>query len=143
MSEGISAGLEGVIAGRSSICDIDEERGGLLYRGYPIEELAQGATFEEVAFLLLAGHLPSESELSEFAMQIAVARELPSELIQMLRNLPHSADPMDVLRTAVSYLGIIDPDRGDSTPAANYRKAIRLLAQAPMILAAHHRCRRR
>jgi 2-methylcitrate synthase/citrate synthase II len=138
-AEELSPGLEGVVAGRSDICDIEEDRGGLLYRGYPIEELAEGATFEEVAYLLLMGRLPTAWELSEFAKQISVARELPAELIQVLRGFPRSAHPMDVFRTAISYLGAVDPDRSDSSQAGNLRKSIRLIAQAPMVMTAHHR----
>ena len=139
MDKSYSEGLEGVVAGRSSICDIDEEGGGLCYRGYPIEELAQGATYEEVAFLLLSGHLPNRGELAEFSRQVSLSRELPPDCLQMLRALPRSAHPMDVLRTAISYLGTIDPDRSDSQAAANYQKSIRLLAQLPTILAAYQR----
>jgi 2-methylcitrate synthase len=137
--EEFSPGLEGVVAGSSDICDIEEDRGGLLYRGYPIEELADGSTYEEVAYLLLMGRLPTAQELSVFAKQIAVARELPNEVVQMLRGVPRTAHPVDVLRTAISYLGAVDPDRSDSSQAGNIRKSIRLIAQTPMVMAAHYR----
>ncbi|HET6369590.1 MAG TPA: citrate/2-methylcitrate synthase, partial [Nitrospiria bacterium] len=137
--EAFSPGLEGVVAGSSDICDIEKDRGGLLYRGYPIEELADGSTYEEVAYLLLVGRLPTTQELSGFAKQIAVARELPAELLQFLRGIPRTVHPMDVLRTAISYLGAVDPDRSDSSQLGNIRKSIRLIAQTPMVMAAHHR----
>jgi 2-methylcitrate synthase/citrate synthase II len=137
--ESYSPGLEGVIAGLSEICDIEEERGGLLYRGYPIGSLAESTSYEEVAHLLLAGELPTAKRLADFRREIAVARELPAELMKILKEVKHGADPMDVLRTAISYLGMVDPDRADSSHVANFRKSVRLLAQTPLILAAHHR----
>lgn len=137
--EGTPPGLEGIVAGSSAICGLDEQSGILVYRGYPIEELAEGASYEEVAFLLLTGHLPSETEHHEFIRHLAVHRELPEELIQMIRATPRSAHPMDLLRTAVSYLGMVDPDRAGITPAAVYQKSVRLLAQMPMVVAAHYR----
>lgn len=137
--EPYSPGLEGIVAGLSSICDIDEEKGGLHYRGYPIEVLADSASYEEVCYLLLAGHLPTPSELSTFSEQLATSRKLPDGLITLLHTIPDTVHPMDVLRTAVSYLGMMDPDTSDFSDTANFRKALRLLAQTPMILASHYR----
>lgn len=129
-------GLEGVLAGESAICDVDSESGGLLYRGYRIEDLAEGASFEEVAYLLLMGRLPDQEALSEFSAEWVRSRPLPERVLRFLKELPPSANPMDVLRTAVSILGIDDPDRDRNDHPANLRKGIRLAAQMPMILAA-------
>ena len=137
MSEPIySPGLEGVIAGETAISTVT---GGLQYRGYSIEDLAQQATFEEVAHLLLHGELPNADELDEFSKRLGAAAQVPRELIDTLRRLPPTATPMDVLRSATSLLAHWDPDRDDNSREANLRKAERLLAQLPVVMAARHR----
>ena len=102
-------GLEGVIATESSISDINGEKGILSYRGYSIEELADKSTFEETAFLLLTGELPNSEELSKFTQQINSRRDLPSGLIELMKNYPKNSNPMDVLQSAVSSLGAFYP----------------------------------
>src|ERR1700704_3901431 len=96
-----SPGLAGVIAGETEICWVDPNA-GLMYRGYDIHEMAEKASFEEVAYLLLNGELPSFDELGKFARAIAKERELPGPVVQMLRLMPRDAHPMDMLRTGVS-----------------------------------------
>jgi citrate synthase len=95
-----SPGLAGVIAGETAICWVDPNA-GLMYRGYDIHEVAQKASYEEVAYLLLNGELPSTKQLAEFGRQIAAERGLPAPVVEMLRLLPRSTHPMDMLRTGV------------------------------------------
>jgi len=134
-----SPGLEGVIAGESSICQVDEEVRGLLYRGYPIEELTQHSTFEEVAYLLLMGDLPSEKGLSEFSIRLSRNREVPPQLIEVYRLLPSSTHPVDLMKIGVSILGLYDPELGDNSHDANLRKAIRLITRMPTLMASSYR----
>jgi citrate synthase len=130
-------GLEGITAGETSICSI--EQGGLFYRGYEIHDLALNATFEDVAYLLLIGNKPSPDELKQFKNEIVAERALPRPVIDFLKSAAPwlkagTAVPMDVLRTAVSILGHLDVDSQDSSPAANLRKAKRLIAKTPTII---------
>lgn len=130
-------GLEGVVAGETEICSI--EQGGLWYRGYEIHDLAQNATFEEVAFLLLEGHKPSKDELARFRAEIVAERPLHPAVTSFLESAggylaSGRAVPMDVLRTAVSILGHTDPEAQSVAGDANLRKAKRLLAKIPTII---------
>lgn len=134
-----SPGLDGVLAGETALCHVDEGEGGLRYRGYAVSELAEQATFEEVASLLLFGTLPTRKELKEFSAQLAAHSVLPGPVEAFLGAMPPAAHPMDILRTSVSLLGMTDPDGSDSAHDANVRKAIRLLAQIPLIIATAHR----
>jgi citrate synthase len=134
-AEVYSPGLEGVIAGETAISTV---AGGLRYRGYPVTELAEKATFEEVAYLLLYGDLPGAAQLADFGKRVARARALPRPLRDLLRALPRGASSMDVLRTAVSVLSHYDPDVADGSREANLRKAERLLGQIPVAIAEHH-----
>jgi 2-methylcitrate synthase len=127
-------GLDGVVVGESAICQIDETKGSLHYRGYAIEDLAEQATFEEVAYLLLHEELPSSRDLQAWQSELAHAASLPPVVRQFLETIPSSAPLMDVLRTGVSFLGMIDPDARDISHEANLRKAKRLLAQIPLLL---------
>ncbi len=133
----LARGLEGVIAGQTSICSV--EQGKLIYRGYEIHDLAEHATFEEVAFLLLEGKKPSSDELSRFKGEVIAERALPRAVIEYLKTAgpmlaEGTAVPMDVLRTCVSILGNLDRDSQDNSPAANLRKSKRLLAKIPTII---------
>ncbi|GKS60050.1 citrate synthase 2 [Nitrospira sp.] len=140
---GYSPGLEGVIAGESALCQVDEGTAGLRYCGYAIGDLAQWSSFEEVAYLLLHGHLPSRKELDDFCAIVAGLRVLPEQVEQMLDGVRDAMHPMDVLRTGISCLGLNDSDAQDSSHDANLRKSIRLMAQIPLLVAeAHHRVRR-
>ena len=116
-----SPGLAGVIAGETEICWVDPDA-GLMYRGYDIHEMAEKASFEEVAYLLLNGRLPNMGEFQQFKMQIAKARPLPRQVIDMLRLLPKGTHPMDMLRTGVSMLGPFDPELNDNSHEANIRR---------------------
>jgi citrate synthase len=131
-----SPGLEGVIAGETGISTVV---GGLRYRGYPVTELAEHATFDEVAYLLLYGELPTQRQLGDMSRRLARARVLPSPLRALIASLPSSTVPMDALRSAVSVLAQFDPDAQDSSHDANLRKAERLLAQIPLAIAEQFR----
>src|SRR2546430_4784242 len=108
-SASYSPGLEGVIAGETAICHVDPNA-GLLYRGYDIHELAKSAPFEDVAYLLLNGELPSPDQSAEFRQQITTESKLPAPVLEMLTLVPKDAAQMDVLRTGVSMLAAFDPD---------------------------------
>ena len=128
-------GLEDVVATTSGICFIDGDRGILAYRGYDIHDLAPHATFEEVCYLLWHGRLPNRAELGELQSQFAAERRLPDGVVRLMRQLPAS-DAMDTLRTLASALAHYDKEVADMSPAANYRKAVRLTAQMGSLVAA-------
>lgn len=131
------AGLEDVVAGQSSICYLDGERGVLAYHGYDIHDLAhaeRGASFEEVCFLLWHGRLPTRAELGDVQTQLASARALPDSVMRLMRSMP-PVDGMDALRTLTSMLAHADPDATDGSPAARYRKAVRLTGQVSALVA--------
>lgn len=133
-SEEVYYGLEGIRAGDSAICRVDHESGGLTYRGYRIEALAEKSTFEEVAYLLLMGQMPDQERLKKFSNGLRSSRSLSDRVWAFLRLTAPSAHPMDVLRTAVSLSGMEDPDRDSNDDQANRRKAIRLISQIPILL---------
>jgi citrate synthase len=138
-TEQVIAGLEGVLACESSVAFIDGSIPELSYRGYPIEDIAQTLTFEQVAYLLWHDHIPSADELQVFCTDLAARRPLPQEILNLLRAMPASAHPMAGLRTAVSMLGAMDAHAENITPADNMRKAKNLAAQMPTIVAAQAR----
>src|SRR3954468_22293273 len=135
-------GLEGVVATTSKICYIDGEEGVLAYCGIDIHELADHSTFENTCYLLWNGALPTNSQLKDLHERLAAERKLDPAIIEMLRSLPKGAMPMDVLRTAVSALGLYDPDEKKGDHAANVTKSIRLTSQIAMIVAAYDRLRK-
>ena len=104
------AGLRGQSAGQTSLSTVEQE-GSLRYLGYSIEDLAEHASFEEVAFLLLMGKLPSESELVAFETELAGVREMPKSLVNVVESIPADAHPMEVIRTIISYMGVIEPEK--------------------------------
>jgi 2-methylcitrate synthase len=131
-----TGGLAGVTAGKTALCTVGKEGAGLTYCGYDIYDLADNAAFEEVAYLLLHGHLPTQAELDEYIVTIKAMRGLPDALKTVLEMIPADAHPMDVLRTGVSFLGNIEPE-GDF--AHQLHVANRLLAVMPSILLYWHR----
>jgi len=135
-------GLEGVVAGSTGLSNVEGAAGRLTYRGYDIGDLAARCSFEEVAYLLLFGTLPNRSQLADFGVRLAANRALPPQLIDFLKALPPDARPMDVLRTAVSALGVFLPHLDDGSPGSNPRSAIHLIAKTPVIVAAWDRIRR-
>jgi citrate synthase len=132
----IHRGLKGVYFERSATTFIDGKAGDLRYRGYSIHDLAQQSTFEETAFLLLHGELPSARELAAFDQTLKQARQLPPQILSIIETVK-SAHPMDVLRTAVSALAAFETDVHDNSIEATRSKGTRLTAQVPMIVAAH------
>lgn len=131
-----SGGLAGVTAGATSLCTVGKEGAGLTYRGYDIYDLANNACFEEVAYLLLHGKLPTQAELDAYIATIIANRGLPDSLKTVLEMVPANAHPMDVLRTGVSFLGNVEPE-GDFS---NQNKiADRLLSCLPSMLLYWHR----
>jgi len=135
-------GLAGVPAARTSICLIDGIEGKLQYRGYPIEILAEQGTYEEVAYLLLFGKLPTTHQLDEFRAQLIAERGLKFRIIDLLKTLPESGHPMDALTAAVAAMGMFY--KGDHIEDLEFRRlsVIRLIAKLPTIVAAWHRIRR-
>ena len=131
-----TGGLAGVTAGATAICTVGKEGAGLTYRGYDIYDLSENASFEEVAYLLLHGHLPTQAELIRYIEKIKANRGLPDALATVLEMIPADAHPMDVLRTGVSFLGNIEPE-GDFSNQADV--ADRLLACLPSMLLYWHR----
>jgi citrate synthase len=137
----VNSGLEGVVAAATQTSLVDGKNGRLVYRGYDIDDLADHSTYEEVCHLVWYGRLPSRRELTELEHSLAIQRELPKEIERLITEAPGKAHPMDLLRTAVSALGMYDPDARDNSPEANLRKAIRLTAQVPTIVAFFERLR--
>src|SRR3954471_20048323 len=133
-----SPGLAGVIAGETQICWVDPNA-GLMYRGYDIHEMAQKASFEEVAYLLLNGELPDAGQLAQFAKTLAGERAVPKQVLDALRLMPKNTHPMDMLRTGVSMLAPFDPELNDHSHDANVRKAIRLIAKVGTLITAGYR----
>jgi citrate synthase len=136
----IHRGLKGVYFDRSPCTFIDGRIGELRYRGYSIHDLAEHSTFEETAWLLLNGELPTRAQLTEFDGALKAARELPAPIYEIIR-IAKSGHPMDVLRTAVSALAVFDAETAYNSRDAVIRKGIRLTSQVPMIVAAHARLR--
>jgi len=135
-------GLEGVVAANSSICYIDGDAGVLAYRGIDIHELAEKSTFEETCYLLWFGRLPNRDELSDLTRRLAVERKMDPAIYDMMRQIPRTATPMEVLRTAVSALSFYDIDAKAVDHDSNVRKAISLTSQIPMIVAGFDRIRK-
>ncbi|HEX5600690.1 MAG TPA: citrate/2-methylcitrate synthase [Hyphomicrobiaceae bacterium] len=136
----IYRGLKDVYFERSPTTFIDGKAGELRYRGYSIHDLAEHSTFEETAYLLLYGELPTRSELAKFDEDLKAARQLPPAVLDIISAVK-DAHPMDVLRTAVSALAAFDPETTDNSREATLRKGIRLSSQVPMIVAAHEQIR--
>ena len=136
----IMKGLKDVYLDTTESSFIDGQVGKLLYRGYDIHDLAEKSTFEEVIYLLLYGELPTSQQLAEFDATLRANRRIPDEIIQVL-DLVKNSHPMDALRTGISALSAFDDEVADNSVEATLRKGIRLTAQGPTIVAAHHRLR--
>ncbi len=133
-------GLQDVYLDRTETSFIDGKAGVLEYRGYSIHDLAGRSTFEETAYLLLNGDLPSKKQLADFDAQLKASRQVPPQVYDVIRAV-QNAHPMDALRTATSAAAAFDPDRHDNSEAANIRKGARLTAQFPTIVMAHNAMR--
>jgi len=137
-----NTGLEDVVVSTSEICFIDGDRGRLLYRGYDIHDLVAHSTFEEAVYLLWHGRLPTRPELERFRKDLTTQRRLPPKVLALLEGFPRKADAMDVVRTAVSAMGLYDPDAADNSREANLRRAVRIQAQVATLVAAWARIRK-
>jgi len=138
----VHRGLAGVVADTTAISMVNEATNSLLYRGYPVQQLAARCSFEEVAYLIWYGELPTADELAEFSASERSQRSVDKALLETLAQLPLTCHPMDVLRTAVSYLGASDPREDDASVEANLAKSIDMMAKIPTIVAFEQRRRR-
>src|SRR5882672_4534558 len=136
-----SKGLEGIVAARTTLSDVKGDVGELIYCGYNINELAGRVSYEEVVHLLHHDHLPNSRELAELKATLAGFRELPQGVIELIRSLPKTCPPMHAIRTGVSALGCFDTTSDDDSMHAQRRKALRLVAQIPVVTAYFHRHR--
>lgn len=137
----IAKGLEGVVANSTSLSDVLGQEGILIYAGYDINEIAGNASFEETIHLLWHGELPNSVQLDSLCKKLRASRELPQQVIDFLQNAPKNAGPMDVIRTAVSMLGLYDTNPKDESTEANYGRSISITAKIPVITAYLHRAR--
>lgn len=135
-------GLDGVVAVQTEISSVDGPNSILTYRGININELSENCIYEEVAYLLLYGKLPSRSELTDFNSRLVANRWLPAPMIDLLKSLPRDTVPMEALRTAVSALSFYDPEIEDISVEATQRKSVRLIAQLPTLTAAYDALRK-
>ncbi|CAN5128175.1 bifunctional 2-methylcitrate synthase/citrate synthase [soil metagenome] len=138
----IYKGLAGVPVDYTAVSKVNPETNSLLYRGYPVQELAAQKTFEEVAYLLWHGELPDEKQLADFENLERSQRSLETAVKHVIDEIPLTAHPMDVVRTAVSLIGALDPAAGDSSVDSNLAKSVTLLAKIPAIVAYDQRRRR-
>lgn len=134
-------GLRGIEVADSLICLIEGKKGTLFYRGYRIDDLAKSSSYEEVVYLLIHGDLPITAQLEDFTASLVLNRELPQETIDQLQRTPKTAPSMNVLQSVVALLASFDPELVDESKEANYRKAIRIIAKMPTIVAAWERIR--
>ena len=134
-------GLRNIEVADTKICSIDGENGKLIYRGYDILDLANHSTYEETAFLLLFGELPSLDELNEFNNKLIKLRKIPESLIKNMKNKPVNAHTIDILQSSVLELADYDPDRMDEGKESNLTRAISLIAKIPTIVADWNRVR--
>ncbi|OCB16643.1 2-methylcitrate synthase [Mycolicibacterium porcinum] len=138
----IYKGLAGVVVDTTAISKVVPETNTLTYRGYPVQDLAAHCSFEQVAYLLWHGELPTDQELALFTQRERASRRIDRSMQSLLAKLPDNCHPMDVVRTAISYLGAEDPEEDDSSPSANFAKSLRMFAVLPTIVAADMRRRR-
>src|SRR2546428_2066807 len=138
----IEKGLEGVVVAKSSITFIDGQQGILRYRGIDINELAAKSNFEEVTYLLWNGSLPNKAQFSEFKRQLAARRPLPLQVLKLLRGIPKGAIPMEVARTAVSYMATFPRKKGETFDQFNRRESLQLTSTLPTIVASYERIRK-
>ena len=135
----VKKGLEGVVMDTSSVSKVNADTNSLMYRGYPVQDLAENCSFEEVAYLLYNGELPNKTQLDEFAAKERSLRDITKENLNVIKALPKKCHPMDSIRTGVSFLGCEDQRIWDATPATNLDKSIQLLAKIPTMVAADYR----
>ena len=136
MSDEIKKGLLGIVVDETEVSKVMPEINSLTYRGYAAQDLCEACKFEEVAYLILNRDLPNSIQLKKFEKEEKFNRELSNNLYEIVKHMPKNSHPMDVARTAVSVMGLEDKETSDSSPEANMRKALRILAKTPTALAA-------
>ena len=142
MSDEIKKGLLGIVVDETTISHVVPELSALTYRGYKVQDLCDKCDFEEVAYLVLYGELPSKKQLKNFIKEERSQRKLSKKLVKNIQQMPKDAHPMDVVRTCVSLMALEDKDTKDNSPKANMRKAIRIFAKTPSVVAAYFRARK-
>ena len=142
MSEEIKKGLLGIVVDETTISHVVPELSALTYRGYKVQDLCDKCDFEEVAYLVLHGELPSKSQLNKFTKGDRANRKLSKNIIKNIQQMPKNAHPMDVIRTCVSLMALEDKDTKDNSPKANMRKALKIFSQTPTAVAAYFRTRK-
>jgi len=142
MAEDIKKGLLGIVVDETEVSKVMPEINSLTYRGYAAQDLCAKCKFEEVAYLILNGELPSEKQLKNFEKVERKERNLSKTLLESIKNFPKKSHPMDVARTAVSIMGLEDKETKDNSPKANLRKVMRIFAKTPVALAAFYRIRK-
>ncbi|MFP5519018.1 MAG: bifunctional 2-methylcitrate synthase/citrate synthase [Bdellovibrionia bacterium] len=135
----VKKGLEGAVVDTTSVSKVNPDTNSLIYRGYPVQDLAENCRFEEVAYLMYNGELPNTQQLADFEKKERSYREISATLLNVIKALPQKCHPMDSVRTAVSFLGCEDARVWDASPETNLDKAIRLLAKIPTCVAADYR----
>ena len=140
--ETIHHGLDGVIVDTTAISKVMPEINSLVYRGYPVQELAEHCSFEEVAWLIWNGELPNESQLAEFQKTERSQRNISADLLAVIQKTPRAAHPMDALRTAVSFLGSEDAEMSKTDAATNLKRSISMMSKIPTMIAAFYRARK-
>ena len=138
----VKKGLEGVVVDVSNISKVMPEINSLVYKGYPVQDLAENCSFEEVAYLLWYGELPNKSQLETLKAQEKKYRSISQDLISVIKKFPKYAHPMDTVRTGVSFLGMEDKRTWDSSEKTNLDKSLMLFAKIPTIIAADYRTRK-
>ena len=142
MSDDIKKGLLGIVVDETEVSKVMPEINSLTYRGYAAQDLCAKCTFEEVAYLILNGELPTKKQLKKFEKEERKERKLSKTLLDDIKKFPKKAHPMDVARTAVSIMGLEDKETKDNSPKANMRKVMRIFAKMPVALAAFYRARK-
>ena len=142
MVEEIKKGLLGIVVDETTISHVVPELSALTYRGYKVQDLCDKCDFEEVAYLVLHGELPSKSQLKKFVNDERSNRKLSKTIIKNIQQMPKNSHPMDVIRTCVSLMSLEDKDTKDNSPKANMRKALKIFSQTPTAVAAYFRARK-
>jgi len=142
MGDDIKKGLLGIVVDETTVSQVMPDINSLTYRGYAVQDLCEKCNFEEVAYLVLNGELPKKNQLKKFIKNERSERKLSKQISSDIQKMPKKAHPMDVVRTAVSLMSLEDKDARDNSPAANMRKAIRILAKTPTALSAYFRARK-
>ena len=142
MGDEIKKGLLGIVVDETEVSKVMPEINSLTYRGYAAQDLCAKCKFEEVAYLILNGELPTKKQLKKFEKEERKERKLSKTLLDDIRKFPKKAHPMDVARTAVSIMGLEDKETKDNSPKANMRKVMRIFAKMPVALAAFYRARK-